>query len=32
MDLIRREEFDALKAEVAALRTQIAALEPTKKA
>ena len=32
LDLIRREEFEALKAEVAALRAQIAALEPTKKA
>jgi BMFP domain-containing protein YqiC len=32
LDLIRREEFEALKAEVAALRTQIAALEPTTKA
>jgi BMFP domain-containing protein YqiC len=27
LDLIRREEFDALKAEVAALRAQITALE-----
>jgi BMFP domain-containing protein YqiC len=32
LDLIRREEFEALKAEVAALRAQIAALEPAKKA
>ena len=28
MDLIRREEFEALKAEVAALRAEIAALKP----
>ena len=27
LDLIRREEFEALKAEVAALRTQVAALQ-----
>ena len=27
MDLIRREDFDALKAEVAALRAEIAALK-----
>jgi BMFP domain-containing protein YqiC len=32
MDLIRREEFDALKAQVADLTARIAALEPTKKA
>ena len=32
MDLIRREEFDALKAQVADLQARIAALEPTKKA
>jgi BMFP domain-containing protein YqiC len=32
MDLIRREEFDALKAQVADLLARIAALEPTKKA
>jgi BMFP domain-containing protein YqiC len=31
LDLIRREEFEALKAEVAALRTQIANLEAVKK-
>ena len=28
MDLIRREEFEALKAEVAALRDEVAALKP----
>ena len=28
MDLIRREEFEALKAEVADLRAQLAALKP----
>jgi BMFP domain-containing protein YqiC len=27
LDLIRREEFEALKAEVAALRTQVTALQ-----
>jgi BMFP domain-containing protein YqiC len=27
MDLVRRDEFDALKAEVAALRTEVAALK-----
>jgi BMFP domain-containing protein YqiC len=32
LDLIRREEFEALKAEVAALRAQIAALEGAPKA
>ena len=29
LDLIRREEFEALKAEVASLRTQIEALKQT---
>lgn len=28
MDLVRRDEFDALKAEVAALRAGVAALKP----
>ena len=28
MDLVRRDEFDALKAEVAALRAELAALKP----
>ena len=28
MDLIRREEFEALKAEVAALRAELASLKP----
>ena len=28
MDLIRRDEFEALKAEVAALRAEIASLKP----
>jgi BMFP domain-containing protein YqiC len=32
LDLIRREEFEALKAQVADLLTRIAALEPSKKA
>lgn len=32
LDLIKREEFDALKAEVAALRAEIAALKGTKQA
>jgi len=32
MDLIRREDFDALKAEVAALRAEIDALRSGKKA
>jgi BMFP domain-containing protein YqiC len=32
LDLIRREDFDALKAEVAALRAEIAALRGGKKA
>ena len=32
MDLIRREDFEALKAEVASLRAELAALKPTKKA
>jgi BMFP domain-containing protein YqiC len=32
LDLIRREEFEALKAEVAALRTQVAALQSGPKA
>ena len=31
MDLVRRDEFDALKAEIAALRTEIAALKGAKK-
>ena len=30
MDLIRREEFEALKAEIAALRAEIAALKTAK--
>ena len=29
MDLVRRDEFDALKAEIAALRTEVAALKQT---
>lgn len=28
MDLVRRDEFDALKAEVSALRAELAALKP----
>ena len=32
MDLIRREDFEALKAEVAALRAELATLKPAKKA
>ena len=32
MDLIRREDFDALKAEVAALRAEVEALKGAKKA
>ena len=28
-DLVRRDEFDALKAEIVALRAEIAALKPT---
>lgn len=32
MDLIRREDFDALKAEVAALRAEVEALRGAKKA
>ena len=32
MDLIRREDFEALKAEVAALRAELAALKPAKRA
>jgi BMFP domain-containing protein YqiC len=32
LDLIRREEFEALKAEVAALRTQVATLQSVPKA
>ena len=28
LDLVRRDEFDALKAEVAALRAELAALKP----
>ena len=31
MDLIRRDEFEALKAEVAALRAELAALKPDPK-
>lgn len=31
MDLVRRDEFDALKAEIAALRTEIVALKGAKK-
>lgn len=31
LDLIRREEFDALKSEVAALRAQIASLQSDQK-
>jgi BMFP domain-containing protein YqiC len=30
MDLVRRDEFDALKAEIAALRAEIATLKATK--
>jgi BMFP domain-containing protein YqiC len=30
MDLVRRDEFDALKAEIAALRAELAALKPAK--
>ena len=30
MDLIRREEFEALKAEIAALRAEVAALKAAK--
>jgi BMFP domain-containing protein YqiC len=32
LDLVRRDEFDALKAEIAALRAEIAALKPAPKA
>lgn len=32
MDLIRREDFEALKAEVAALRAELATLKPAKRA
>ena len=32
MDLVRRDEFDALKAEIAALRTEVAALKAPAKA
>lgn len=32
LDLIRREEFDALRAEVATLRAEIAALKSSKEA
>ena len=32
MDLIRREDFDALKAEIAALRAEVEALKGAKKA
>jgi BMFP domain-containing protein YqiC len=32
MDLVRRDEFDALKAEVAALRAELAALKSVPKA
>ena len=31
MDLVRRDEFDALKAEIAALRAEIATLKTAKK-
>lgn len=31
LDLVRRDEFDALKAEVAALRAELAALKPAPK-
>lgn len=31
MDLVRRDEFDALKAEIAALRAELAALKPSSK-
>jgi BMFP domain-containing protein YqiC len=31
LDLVRRDEFDALKAEIAALRAEIAALKPISK-
>jgi len=30
LDLVRRDEFDALKAEIAALRAEVAALKATK--
>lgn len=32
LDLVRRDEFDALKAEVAALRAELSALKPVPKA
>ncbi|MEJ6788526.1 accessory factor UbiK family protein [Brevundimonas sp. BR2-1] len=32
MDLVRRDEFDALKAEIAALRAEVAALKASAKA
>ena len=32
MDLVRRDEFDVLKAEIAALRAELAALKPAAKA
>jgi len=32
LDLVRRDEFDALKAEVAALRAELAGLKPSAKA
>ena len=32
LDLVRRDEFDALKAEVAALRAELLALKPVQKA
>lgn len=32
LDLVRRDEFDTLKAEIAALRAEIAELKATKKA
>ena len=32
MDLVRRDEFDALKAEIAALRAEVAALKTPSKA
>ena len=31
MDLVRRDEFDALKAEIAALRAEVATLKTTQK-
>ncbi len=32
LDLVRRDEFDALKAEIAALRAELSALKPSGKA